>query len=143
VKKEVFVIYPAALLLPFPARMFDDPGDALSRRQLLTQALPRGLASLARGALELREQLSAQVADAIAPRPALALDPEEVALWRDLRESQARLRRQHPDLFPDDEQEMPDPGDSEAFWAWIRDGARRRAGQWPANLAAGEEGGGR
>ncbi len=48
---------PAGALLSSNARMFEDGDQAFSRRQLFTEALPRGLTSLFRGVLRARHDL--------------------------------------------------------------------------------------
>jgi hypothetical protein len=79
--------------------MFEDSEQALSRRQLFTDALPRGLAGLLRGALQARHDLQAWAAAESAPLSAWAM-PQSSATQearRAVDELQDRRRRSDPE----------------------------------------------
>lgn len=86
--------------------------DDLSRRQLFTEALPRGIGGLIRSVLQLRQGIHEWAGAEAAPLHSRAAPSSQlVDLLRELDESMQRLSVEHP-WFPDD---MPDPRDRDAF----------------------------
>jgi hypothetical protein len=95
------------------------PEQPLSRRQLLTDALPRGLAQLAGGLLKVRTDL-ADLAGLSDPHQARIR-----AQSRELDEIMERERREHPEWFVD----LPDLSNPQAMQRHL-DELEERARQW-------------
>jgi hypothetical protein len=95
----VFVSYPGVVPLPFAGRMFDDPEQAISRRQLFTEALHRGLGGLFHGPPQARQELYAWAAAWAAPLYAWArsLGSETLEALRAMDEIREHRRREDPE----------------------------------------------
>ena len=100
--------------------------DDLSRRQFFTEALPRGVGGLLRGAVQLRHAIHERASAGAAPLYHWATPNSELTeLLRELNASTQRLRLEHPEWFP---QDMPDLRDRDAIDRWIDEREERRRG---------------
>jgi hypothetical protein len=75
--------------------------DEVSRRQLFTEALPRGLGGLLRGVLRARQELhELAAADAASLYRWSGISPELREAMQAAREATEQLRREHPEWVP-------------------------------------------
>lgn len=136
-KKLVFVIYHEPPCYPSAIRMFVPDDDQLSRRQLFTQALPRGLTGLFRGVLQARQELAEWAAG----------EAEPIYGWsrrgmRALDEIEERWRREDPEMYAGlkkAQAELPnydDPADIDRYIAKLKERAQER---WGADWLPGTQ----
>ncbi len=92
--------------------MFDAADQAISRRQLFTEAFPRALVGMARRLLQARQAVAELAATEAAPLYRWAgLSPGLKAAMREVDEMEERMRREHPEWYPEDLPQLPDISD--------------------------------
>jgi hypothetical protein len=96
--------------------MFDQSDPAISRRELMTEVLLKGMAGLLRGLLRARRDIADSAAVEAAPLYRWSrLSPEVLAARRQLDKLDPHMRREHSEWYLG----LPEQDDREGWDRWL------------------------